>query len=58
MIPHELGETKQRLRRIERDFLHLHPLHRLTWRDFKVQVRKVRDETTPALIDPALYRGR
>jgi hypothetical protein len=61
MIPDELGESKQRSRRLERDFLHLHVLHRLTWRDFEalvLQVRKVRDETAPALIDPAPYRGR
>ena len=59
MIPDELGEAKQRLRTLERNFLHLHPFHRLTWRDFEVlavEVRDVRDRTAPAPIDPAPYR--
>jgi hypothetical protein len=59
MIPNELVETKQRLVRLESKLMHLHPFHRLTWRDFEaltVEVQDVRDRTAPAPIDPAPYR--
>ena len=59
MIPDELVETKARLRSLEQRLMHRHWLHRLTKRGFEQllrQIREVRDQTVPALIDSTPYR--
>lgn len=59
MLPDELGETKERLQRLERTLTLFEPGNRMTWPEFEalaVRVREVRDRTAPAPIDPGPYR--
>src|SRR5688500_3036107 len=58
MLPDELAE-KERLQKLERTLTLFEPGNRMTWPQFEallVRVRKVRDETVPAPIDPTPYR--
>jgi hypothetical protein len=59
MIPDELVETKERLRSLEQRLMHLHWFYRLRRRGFEQllrEIRAVRAQTAPALIDPRSYR--
>ena len=59
MIPDELVETKERLRSLEQRLMHRHWLYRLRGRGFEKlvrEIRAVREQTAPALIDPTPYR--
>jgi hypothetical protein len=59
MIPDELAETKERLRSLERRFLHRHWFYRLRGRGFSKlvgEIRTVEQRTAPESIDPTPSR--
>ena len=59
MIPDELGETKERLKKLEQRLMHRHWFHRLRSRGFEKlikEIRAVRKQTVPPPIDPTPYR--
>ena len=60
MIPDEVP-MKERLRNLERKFLHLHPFFRLRSWGFKKllkEIREVREQTVPLPVDLTTYRER